>query len=654
LLELGILGLGTDIDVGEGFALFFRMSLGALASGLFFGIGTLLVLAPLKRRLSQEENMVETVTTITMAYLCYFTTDVVWGCSGVIGALSYGLVLNALGWNLINDRRLVSHFWSLVEHMLNTVLFTLGGLVWGGTIGNGGDEPSSRRFTAKDWGYLFALYVLLLVIRFGLFAGFYPVTRSIGLKTSCRETVFQSYAGLRGAIGISLALYIDNLILETGDQDAAVETNRLFGMVGGVAFLTLVVNATCAGPLLHILGLSDTSPIRKKILTATKYSSRDYMIDNMVSLLSQHRFRNVTYAVIKQHIPLISDLTKDELARAVRRFYQNMEQQGHTRKFVRSPSVHHNILPYLSPKQEKDSVDIRDGEDDDVAAIDEIFQRLEERAAKAEKVSEASGGDPSPVRHRSQAWTKEMFDESSPLTTKEVRRLFLELLRASYTHQVEDGSLSNHDYLKYALDQSIEFAREAVSNGKPLKDWEYTTIVRSRLSHATRRIRACTRQLRCYGPVRGASADQLTDKVEQMKFDIERCMAFLEAHRRSRDLLRNEFVASDSDMSSGEKRVLEESEAECLQAEDVLFSYPAAAVEVIVSHQFCIILLNQAAKHAERLSEAGLLLEEEATEILEEIQDKLLDIDSCRSLDHGELEQHQLHPQRRQEEEKEE
>ncbi len=50
------------------------------------------------------------------------------------------------------------------------------------------------------------VYVLLIVIRFVLVFGLYPVTTRIGIGTNVKESVFMSYAGFRGAVGIALAL----------------------------------------------------------------------------------------------------------------------------------------------------------------------------------------------------------------------------------------------------------------------------------------------------------------------------------------------------------------------------------------------------------------------------------------------------------------
>ena len=43
---------------------------------------------------------------------------------------------------------------------------------------------------------------------------FYPVTSRIGIGTTWREAVFMSYGGLRGAVGIALALSLHAEVCE--------------------------------------------------------------------------------------------------------------------------------------------------------------------------------------------------------------------------------------------------------------------------------------------------------------------------------------------------------------------------------------------------------------------------------------------------------
>lgn len=88
LTELGVEGLGRQIDGGEGVALFFRMSLGGACVGIFFGLGLLFVLNQLNRRLNREENVVQVAAAASLAYLCYFTADAAWHTSGVIATVA--------------------------------------------------------------------------------------------------------------------------------------------------------------------------------------------------------------------------------------------------------------------------------------------------------------------------------------------------------------------------------------------------------------------------------------------------------------------------------------------------------------------------------------------------------------------------------------
>jgi NhaP-type Na+/H+ or K+/H+ antiporter len=189
---------------------------------------------------------------------------------------------------MINDPKLLDDFWTLVEHILNTVLFTLGGVVWGATIMRGEKE---RSFTAKDWGYMILLYVFETLIRVFLFSALFPVTSRIGLKTNWPETIFQIHGGLRGAVGIALAIFLDNEVRESTKEDLdkydeyREQVRKVVALVGGVAFLTLTINGPTAGPILRKLGLTDETEAREKIVRAFKTRFKANAIDVRVNTL---------------------------------------------------------------------------------------------------------------------------------------------------------------------------------------------------------------------------------------------------------------------------------------------------------------------------------------------------------------------------------
>jgi NhaP-type Na+/H+ or K+/H+ antiporter len=180
--------LGEDIDVARGFAIFFRMSLGGVAFGLAFGFGLVIILYCLNRRLNNEENVIQVAATVTTAYLAYYTADIC-DTSGIIATVLTGITANAFGSTLINDPEMMENFWILVEYLLQTLLFTLAGTVWGGIIASSGDS-----WTGRDWGYLLLVYVLVNAIRFFLVGAFYPIFSRIGLRSCWQESVFLGYA----------------------------------------------------------------------------------------------------------------------------------------------------------------------------------------------------------------------------------------------------------------------------------------------------------------------------------------------------------------------------------------------------------------------------------------------------------------------------
>lgn len=147
--------------------------------------------------------------------------------------MSAGVVVQLLGRAFINDMKLLVAFLTILEHILNTLLFTLGGAEWGSIIATG---EKSGVWAAREWGYLILLYVLLTVIRVFQFLGTYPITVRIGLKTTWPETAFQIFGGLRGALGITLALTLDRRVADAaGGQNETIHeihTKQAFVCIG--------------------------------------------------------------------------------------------------------------------------------------------------------------------------------------------------------------------------------------------------------------------------------------------------------------------------------------------------------------------------------------------------------------------------------------
>ena len=114
LSELNLDGVGDKVSWGQGFKLFFKLSLGGMCIGIAFGIGTVFVLYKLKNRLSGDDGTAQVVLTISVAYITYFVSELS-GCSGIIGVLFLGITVKAFGESLVNNQHLMHHFWEITE-----------------------------------------------------------------------------------------------------------------------------------------------------------------------------------------------------------------------------------------------------------------------------------------------------------------------------------------------------------------------------------------------------------------------------------------------------------------------------------------------------------------------------------------------------------
>lgn len=612
--ELGVEGFGSDIDLAEGVAMFCQKAIGGACVGLFFGMGMLAVLILLDHRFSKEENITQVMAALAIAYLNYYVADFVWKTSGVVATLVAGLFIRFFGRSAINDVHLLDNFFALLEHMLNTVLFSLGGLVFGTVIVL---NQINGFWVARDWGYLILLYVLLTVIRAILFVVAYPLTVRTGLKTNWQETVFQIHGGLRGAVGIALAINLDNTVAEaTGGKDQTIfeeQATQMYQMVGGVAFLTLLINGTTAGPILRKLGLADSTETRKKITEAYKVHFRAQQIDSFVHLLTNDRFKEVDFGFVKKYVPYLDDLTLPQLCAAVEKMKETTPRDEY------KPPYLHRLLPYFvgvdgqMPVMDKCSEDLLRETPQEY----ERKRRIEERKKRRNSTARLS--------------TMRFLMEGEPLSVHEMRLLFISMVRAQYEKQVTDGELESQRLLTVALQQSLEDAEVDANEGKTLDDYVY--LQQFCLDSQTYTSSALVRCLKSSVPQhRRTQLRQRTDS-----FLVEMAMAFVFAHERAEAFFKEQFGGVDNELSEGGKIVLAESRKQVdLANQDLREKLDKSIVELAVSVKFCKILLNKAMRQIDKLVRYGLLKDAEAEEIVDEVKHLLDAVILCEDYE-GEI-----------------
>jgi NhaP-type Na+/H+ or K+/H+ antiporter len=249
---------GQDFDLGGALLRFARLSLGGTALGL---LGGLVVSAILKR--IHNNSVLEVNTTIMSSYLIFFLAEfTALKVSGILAIVALGLYMSNTGKTRISasSEHAVHHVWSYLGFVAETIIFLLSGVIMGQRATN------NPLVDWTDYLKLLASYVILHFIRFFMILLFWPLLSRLGYGMSFNQVLLCSYAGLRGAVGLSLAL-----IVATSGKIPRYVQDVILLHVAGVALLTLLINATTTGLLVKKLGLSRQSDLKKNILIGITY-----------------------------------------------------------------------------------------------------------------------------------------------------------------------------------------------------------------------------------------------------------------------------------------------------------------------------------------------------------------------------------------------
>ncbi len=228
---------------------FFQISLGGPIWGWITGRICIFLLSYV-----YNDAAVEISATLCASYLTYWSSEYVLGVSGVIAVVVLGLTMSA-------ERTVISpesegpvhHFWEMLGYLANTVLFVLVGIVI--------SETAVQHFSLTDFQYLALLYIGLHVVRFLMLLLFYPILKRLGYGFEWQNMIIIMWGGLRGAVGICLALQIyqnEHLchLLMVGP--------KILFHTAGIVLLTLCVNGTTTKGLLKTLKLTEVTVGQKE------------------------------------------------------------------------------------------------------------------------------------------------------------------------------------------------------------------------------------------------------------------------------------------------------------------------------------------------------------------------------------------------------
>ncbi|XP_060556352.1 sodium/hydrogen exchanger 10-like isoform X2 [Ruditapes philippinarum] len=225
-----------------------------------------------------NDAIAEITITLASTYITYYVVEEFCKMSGVLAVVVLGLAMNSERTMISPEVETFLHrFWETLAYLANTLIFIIVGIVI--------SEKAIFEIHGIDWFYMFSLYFGCFVIRGFVIALFSPILKHTGYGLTWREGTVMTWGGLRGAVGLALALQVAHH--DRIDQETV--GNRVLIHVSGVVFLTLLVNATTIYGLLEVLGMSDLSPAKRMAMANALRHLQD-LREKTLNMLKTDRF----------------------------------------------------------------------------------------------------------------------------------------------------------------------------------------------------------------------------------------------------------------------------------------------------------------------------------------------------------------------------
>lgn len=253
------------------------------------------------------EEAVQNSVIIVSSYITFILAQSILDVSGVIALVAFGLTITNAGRPKLKPEvnHFMDQFWELMAYIANTLIFIIVGVVIAMKI-------------ELSWTSLLLVilvYVGVNIVRMLVISILYPFMKKAGYGLTRRESFILAWGGLRGALGLTLALMV-SYTLEIPEDIR----RQILLFTGGIVTLTLAVNATTMRWLLLNLGLTKV-PSAKMLLD---YSLKKQITDNSEKYLERLKKREAlevaNWVLVEKFLPepetapVVSIQTKDVLA----------------------------------------------------------------------------------------------------------------------------------------------------------------------------------------------------------------------------------------------------------------------------------------------------------------------------------------------------
>ena len=307
-----------------------------------------------------NDPMIEITLTIAGSFLAFMVAESV-HASGVVAVVVIALLFASIGRTKVSPEvaGFLHHFWEMMAHIANTIIFLLVGTLIAGRV---------QLDNMEMWVALGILYVSLQLIRAFSVVLFMPLLKRIGIGINRQKATVLVWGGLRGAVSLALALTVaqnDLIPKEIGDQ--------ILFLCAGVVVLTMLLNGGSMGWVLKKLGLDHLPDAKQATVDKAGGEVSKTLSSILPGMMEDDFLKGADWELVKQvsGIKAVSELAEpeqageDDLAVAYRRrlleterkhywiqFEQGTIGEGATKKLV--DSVEHALdgTPTIAPRMD--------------------------------------------------------------------------------------------------------------------------------------------------------------------------------------------------------------------------------------------------------------------------------------------------------------
>jgi len=288
-----------------------------LLFGVLFGAAAGKICCFLLRRV-YEDAIAEVSLMVGISYLLFWLSELLMGTSAVIAVVVMGLVVNE-GKGAISPGSLhpIHTLFGVVAHVLNTLIFAICGSKLGIIVASG-------TFFEQSEFYLWAtIYPIVLFARGVAVLAFFPLLRRLGTGCTWKEAVVVWWGGLRGSVGLALALVLFHTNWSNDmwggkpfyDEQSSVQEglapllctdvpSSALLMTCMVVLLTVSVNGILMAPLLSALGLTKTPEVRRFAVRKALAMLSKRMVDFIAALQADKDLAHADWDEVSSILPL--------------------------------------------------------------------------------------------------------------------------------------------------------------------------------------------------------------------------------------------------------------------------------------------------------------------------------------------------------------